>query len=539
MPRVLPDLVPALVPDLSSPDCYPHAVREVHVMDTHISRVYLTGDYAYKVKKPVNLGFLDFTTLKARERYCREELALNRRLAPDLYLDVVAVRGSREHARIDGDGPVIDYAVKMREFPQDALASRMLARGELAPPLLAGLAARIAHFHDTAPADAGRHGTPAAVQAHALQNFEQMASLVATARDRAALATLKTWTLAELARVRPALARRHAEGRVREVHGDLHLGNIVLLDGALVPFDCIEFNAALRWNDVLSEVAFLVMDLVDRGAAGYASLFLDVYLAHSGDYEGLGVLRFFLVYRALVRAKIHLLRARQVEANAGERRRLVSEFRKYVGIARAFARPGRAALLVMHGVTACGKSTAAATLLQCLGAVRLRSDVERKRLAGLPPDARTGSPIAGGLYAADRSEATYARLDALARTVLAARYPVIADATFLERRHRSRLAATAQAAGVRWALIDVTAPDAVLRRRVLERAAAGGDPSEATLAVLERQLAMREPLDAHERRHTIAVDGERGVMPDHCARIARKVGLRPLYSPAQNSEPVA
>ncbi|HWI15122.1 MAG TPA: aminoglycoside phosphotransferase, partial [Burkholderiales bacterium] len=292
----------AQMPDLSSPACYPHRVHAVRLMETHISRVYLTGEYAYKLKKRVALGFLDFTTLEARRRACEDEVRLNRRLAPQLYLDVVAIHGSAAAPRIAGSGNIIDYAVKMREFPQDALASALLARGELTREALSALARRIAAFHQAAPAAAGDYGTPDAVHASSAQNFQQIRARLTRRDDRAMLDRVQQWSEREFAGIRARLQQRHDEGCVREVHGDLHLGNIVSLEGALTPFDCIEFNPALRWNDVLSEAAFLVMDLVDRDAPHLADLFLDDYLAHTGDYAGLDVLRFFIVYRAVVRA---------------------------------------------------------------------------------------------------------------------------------------------------------------------------------------------------------------------------------------------
>jgi predicted kinase len=309
------------------------------------------------------------------------------------------------------------------------------------------------------------------------------------------------------------------------VHGDLHLGNIVCVEGALVPFDCIEFNAALRWNDVLSEVAFVVMDLHDRSAPRLAYLFLDAYLAHTGDYEGLPVLRFFVVYRAVVRAKIHLMRAMQLTDDEAEQRRLLAEYRRYMRLAVSWTRRRRPFVLVMHGLAASGKSTYARELLQAWHAIRVRSDIERKRLAGLAADAATLSPVGGGLYSADRDDATYARLATLADAIMAAGYPAIVDATFIRRAHRERLAPTARARGAKWAIVDIDAPVDVLRERIVARAALGRDPSEATLAVLERQLELREPLTPSELRHVVTLDGEKPIAPEHYAAIARRIGV--------------
>ncbi len=291
--------VPALIEALTRRECYPHPVGSVERLETHISWVLLTGAYAYKIKKPVRLGFLDFSSLEARRQYCEEELRLNRRLAPGIYLDVVEIRGLPGAPRVGGTGPVLEYAVKMHQFPQEALAIRLLARGALDPALVSRLASRVAAFHaqlPPAPAESG-YGTPDSVIRNARDNFAQIFSLLAATDDHEAAQSVHDWTGREFMIRQGDLRARHASGRVRECHGDLHLGNIVLLDGELVPFDCIEFNADLRWNDVMSEVAFLMMDLLDRGAPRLAWLFLNEYLKASGDYSGLSVLPFYLTYR--------------------------------------------------------------------------------------------------------------------------------------------------------------------------------------------------------------------------------------------------
>lgn len=518
-------------PALLDPACYPHPVESVRVIETHISWVFLTGRYAYKIKKPVALGFLDFSTLASRRRYCEEELRLNRRFAPDLYLEMVEVRDDAGVLRVDqSGGALVDYAVKMRQFPQEALGSRLLAEGHLGAPAITALAAVVARLHGCAPADAGAHGTPEMAQRNALQNFEQIGALLASKRNRRALAKLEAWTRTCYASLHDTLAQRHAGGMVREVHGDLHLGNIVLIDGLLTPFDCIEFNEDLRWNDVMSEVAFLVMDLTDRGAPELAHVFLDAYLADTGDYAGLAVLRYFMVYRALVRAKVHLMRAGQTGEDTAERERLTGEFRNYVRLAVSFTRPDPPVLLVMHGMSGCGKSTLARALLQVLGAVRVRSDVERKRLAGLRAGEASRSPLGGGLYTGDATEATYDRLAALVRIILEAGYPAIADATFLEHARRERMQALARTLGVRSAVIDVEAPDAVLRQRILARAVAARDPSEATLEVLDRQLAAREALTPRERATAVLLNGQNALGTADCERIAHKLYPRTRWA---------
>lgn len=493
---------------LMRPECYPHAVERVERLETHISWVFLTGPYAYKIKKPVKLRFLDFSSLESRRRYCEEELRLNRRLAHGLYLDVVQIRGSPGAPRIAGRGPVLEYAVRMRQFPQDALASRLLARGELTPALVTAFAARIAGFHAQQPSALAesRYGTPESVLHNACENFEEISALLTSRDDRYAVEVMRDWTQREFMLRHSDLRDRRSAGMVRECHGDLHLGNIVLIDGELVPFDCIEFSPDLRWSDVMSEVAFLMMDLLDRGAARLAWLFLNAYLEAGGVYSGLSLLRFFLAYRAVVRAMVHLIRAGQA-SDPAEHGRLVGAYRDYMQLAHRCSTVARPAILVMHGVAGCGKSTIAQELAHTWGAIRVRSDVERKRLEGLQILERSESPVAGGLYGQDITQATYARLAEVARAIVEAGYTVIVDATFLQRRQRARLREVAKALGAPIAVLSVAAPEEALRERIAARASRANDPSEATVAVLEYQKTTAQPIGEDEELPVMTVDG--------------------------------
>ena len=469
------------------------------VIETHISYVLLDGTFAYKIKKAVNLDFLDFTTLPARRFYCAEELRLNRRLAPSLYLGVVPITGTEDAPVLDGHGTAIEYAVKMRQFDQDGLLSRVLARGELTPARVDEIAAAVASFHGRAARAApdAPFGRPAGVMRPVRQNFVQMLAAVGPAGDRAQLEQLFAWTEAEAERLTPVFEQRNREGFVRECHGDLHLGNIALVDGAATLFDCIEFSPSMRWIDVMSDVGFLVMDLRDHCRPGHAARLLSAYLETTGDYAGLAVLRFYVVYRALVRAKIACLRIAQTE-DAGERGRLLDEYRTYLALATAETSPAHRGIVITHGVTGSGKTTRAREVVESAGAVRIRSDVERKRLAGLDAGARTGSAVGGGVYTDDASRHTYLRLAALAGEIVTAGYPVVVDAAFLERWQRDLLRRTAAGLHVPFAILDCTAPEPVLRARVRQRLEDGRDASEATIDVLEHQLATAEPLAADE-----------------------------------------
>jgi aminoglycoside phosphotransferase family enzyme/predicted kinase len=501
-----------MVAALGAPDRYPHPVERVATLETHISWVLLTGRYAYKLKKPLALGFLDFSTLAARRRACEDELRLNRRTAPELYLEVVAVTGTADDPRLGGDGPAIDYAVKMREFPQSALLDRVAARGELGLAQMDELAATVASFHgqvDRAGPES-EFGSEHAVIGPARQNFAQLLPLVGDPESAGALRRLAGWTEREFARCRDAVATRRRDGFVRECHGDLHLRNLVLLEGRIVPFDALEFNAELRWIDVAAEVAFVVMDLFDHGLAAHAWRFLDAYLAETGDYGGLAVLRFYLVYRAMVRAKIAGMRAQQLPEGTPERSRAAAECREYLRLAEALAALDRRALVITRGLSGSGKTVFSGLLVEALGLIRTRSDVERKRLHGLAAGERTGAAVGAGIYAPEATRGTYDRLRAVARMIVAAGFPAVVDATFLARADRDALRALARTLGVPFAIAACEAPEAVLRERIAARERAAADASEAGLEVLDRQLLSTEPLSPEERMFAVTIDTAQG-----------------------------
>jgi len=523
-----------LLSALACPAVFGPGCMRVERLETHISYILLTGQYAYKIKKAVDFGFLDFTTLAARRFFCQEELRLNRRLAPTLYLDVVAITGNIGTPVLGGDGPALEYAVRMREFPQDALASTLIARGDLSPADIDALAAKVAAFHAVigiAPRDSAL-GTADEILRVARQNFAQLRPhLVATA-ERDDLEELRAWTDREHALRRDAFLRRHEEGFIRECHGDLHLNNIVRIDGELIIFDCIEFSESMRWIDVMSEVAFTIMDLHYRGRADLAGRFLNAYLERTGDYRGLPVLRFYLVYRALVRAKIARLRAEQLGPGSA-RRALLVEYGAHLNLARSYAEPMQPALIVTHGLAGSGKTSLSQALLEMTGAVRIRSDVERKRLHGLGALERGRTGVDRGLYATDATEETYGELAALAREIIAAGLIAIVDATFLKRWQRELFHNLAIELGVAFVIIDFVASDLILRERVMQRGAKGCDASDADAAVLDHQLRTREPLAPEEQAFVVAYDSqaplEWAAQPDAWRAVRERIDVaRPI-----------
>ena len=506
--RDVDNRLPPLIQALLNPAGYDHAVQNIHVVETHISWVVLTGGYAYKIKKPVNLGFLDFSTLDKRRFYCEEELRLNRRLAEALYLGVIPITGSPASPRLNGSGAVIEYAVKMIQFSEEARLDRMLARGELQAIHIDLLAQELAGFHDRI-AVAGNDrpfGDPEHIYEPVHQNFEQIRPRI-EAPDQTQLQRLQVWSELTFAELGKIFADRKHRGFIRECHGDAHLANMVWHDERVLLFDCLEFSENLRWTDTMSEVAFLTMDLDDRGRADLARRALNAYLEHTGDYEGLAVFGFYQVYRALVRAKVACIRSSQSDLGDEEKRRVREEYLGYANLAERYTRTRPTALIITHGLSGSGKTWLSQQLLESLGAIRLRSDVERKRLHGLAPHARSGSAIDSGIYTAEAGRRTYTRLAELAHVILRAGHPVIVDAAFLKRHQRDQLRVVADQARVPFAILDVQTPENVLRQRLQHRGQHEHEASEADSVVLDQQLVSHEPLTADEQRHVLVFDG--------------------------------
>jgi hypothetical protein len=491
-------------------DFYPHPVRDLRLVETHISWVFLTGDYAYKVKKPLDLGFLDFSTLAKREHCCREELRLNRRLAPGVYLDVATITGSPGAPVLGGAGTPVEYAVRMRQFDEAGLLDRRIAAGALPPERIDHIAGIVADFHgriERAPEDSG-FGTPERAHFPVAENFHQTLPLVPDPGMQARLLRLREQSEAAYARLAPVMAERRRQGFIRECHGDMHLGNMTEVEGEVAIFDGIEFNPNLRWIDVMSEVAFLCMDLDHRGRPDYAWRFLNGYLAHTGDYAGLALLRYYQAYRAMVRAKVTAIRLAQPGLSEAEVASARAAFEGYLAQAEGYASAGRPFLAITHGPSGSGKTWLAQGLGERLGAVLVRSDVERKRLAGLGAQARSGSGLDSGLYTEAMSRATYQRLGQVAGAALRAGLPVIVDAAFLRREQRDPLRAMAAELGVPFLVLGLRASAERLYRRVAERERAGLDASEAGVAVLRRQMESLTPLAAEERPHLVELDGD-------------------------------
>lgn len=502
--------LPPQLLDLLHADAYPHPVRGIRLFETHMSWVVLTGDFAYKVKRPVNYPFVDQRSAARRAFLCAEEVRLNRRFAPQLYLGVSAIGMADGHLRVDGGGLAVEHAVRMRQFDREQELDRLIENDAVPPTELEAFGRELAALHARLPqVGAGSWGGFDSVARQLRTNLAECLQLATSLGTAAALDTIAAPFEARLCALEPFIAARRAQ-RVLECHGDLHARNVVRWQGRLVAFDCLEFEPALRWIDVADEVAFLWMDLHARRRPDLALAFVRGYVDQSGDFELLRALRLYAVHRALVRAKVAALE--------GD----VTQHQAYLACAHEQLVRGRPRLVLMSGLSGSGKTWLARQLAPLLDALPLRSDVERKRLAGLAPDADSHSPTGAGLYAADASDRAYEHLARCADAALSGGQSVIVDATFTLRAERARFAELARRLGGELTLVRCDAPLPVLQARITRRQHAR-DASEADLDVLAWQLAHAEPVAADEGLRVIDADTTRAdVVPVvHAALLAR------------------
>jgi uncharacterized protein len=490
---------PSLIDGLLNPAIYPHPCTHVELVETHISWVLLTGLRAYKIKKPVDFGFVDFTTLERRRYFCEEELRLNRRTAPELYLEVVPITGSNETPRIGGSGPVIEYAVRMLQFDQEKLLSK-LPVSHLRPAQVDALADQCAelHMHARAAETTSVFGLPDEIMKPVRANFNVLRNADESIRSLGH--ALEEQAESQFLRLRTIFDDRRKKGMIRECHGDLHLGNMFLQNDVVTIFDGIDFNENLRWIDIVSDIAFTVMDLEDRGAHGSASCLLNRWLERTGDYSGLHVLPFYCAYRAAVRGKVDAIRMRQPSLSLSGQRDVANNCRRYLKLAQKYSVRDRPALMITTGPSGSGKTTVTQQLLDATDTIRIRSDVERKRLYGLALEEHSTPELKAEMYSAEATAATYDRLAMMALQVIESGFPVVIDATFLKRAERQRFLQIADAIGVPFVIVNCTAASGTLRKRIKQRRL---DASEADVKVLQSQLQTMEPLDSNEQKYVI------------------------------------
>jgi len=484
---------------LLNPRAYPHPVQAVQLVETHISWVLLTGQFAYKIKRPVALPFVDLRSLEHREYLCHEEVRLNRRFAPELYLGVCKITAAEHGATLDGSGPAIEHAVKMLQFARGGELDVLLESHGIAPSALGEFGRELARLHSSlpnAPPDTA-WGQPEWVHGAILRNLDESIEAASGFADVGKLHALRELLGHRLRAAARWMAERHADGKVRECHGDLHCSNVVRRQSRLLPFDCLEFEPSFRWIDVADEIAFPLSDLDSRNRPAHSQAFLNGYLEEGGDYHACRFLDLYKTHRSLVRAKVAALNVagsadRQVINRAHER------YDTHIRCAYASVTDKRPLLILMSGLSGSGKTWLARRIAVPFNAVHLRSDIERKRLAGLSACERSGSSVGSGLYSSEVSARLHRHLLDCAESALVGGYTTIVDAAFGRRADRGRFAELGRHLRITTCLIHCHAPVEVLRSRIEGRARQGGDPSEADLAVLEWQRSHHESLQADE-----------------------------------------
>ena len=493
----------SVIDSLMSPTAFSHPVSATELIETHISWVILTDDYVYKIKKPIVLDFLDFHDLEQRKFYCEEEIRLNQPWAPDIYLDVVPITIVDDQPRLGGDGTAIEYAVRMRRFDDGLRLDTQLERGLLSVADMKELGRNIADRHTAAPlVDANQRDRMVALtKSFIWDNFNALDGFIASTE----LENLRKWTEAEVQTLEPVLWQRFDDGYVRDCHGDLHLANLVRLPDGITTFDCIEFNADLRHLDVFCDIAFLIMDLVARERHDLASHFLNRYLERTGDYAGVRLLSLYFVYRCLVRAKVAVILSKERDSEDARERDL-EEAHRYCAMASRQVAQRTPVLIVMSGLSGSGKTWVSGQLMSAMPAIRIRSDLERKRIFGLRENESSASDIAAGIYTDEANQLVYQRLFDTARLILEAGHNVILDAAFLDTADRAAAISIARNAATPCVLLQVTAMMDVMRDRIQRRLLQGTEASEAGLTVLEHQLTIAEPLTKEEQEIAISCD---------------------------------
>ena len=491
-----------LLAALRQPSCYPHHPVQVDMLQTHISAVFLAGEEVYKLKKPVRFSFLDYSTLPLRRHYCHEEVRLNRRLAPTVYLGVVPVLRIGNEYRVREavnmqDATVVDYLVRMRRLPPERTLDALLAAGRVGKEGIHALATRLVHFHQTAATkDAAVYGAPHVVWQALADNFTETAAFLGHTLSEKQYRSIQEFSQRFFAEHQDLFARRILHDRIREGHGDLRCEHVYFLDQGIEMIDCIEFSPRLRTCDVASELAFLAMDLELRGAPALAAELIHAYATQAQDDELLQLLPFYQCYRAYVRGKVESLKSRESEVPVAEQERARQQARRAFRLASRYARGTPApALLVVCGRVGTGKSTVAQSLSAHTGFTVLNSDVVRKRLAGLLPTARASDAYRSGIYSEDATRRTYASLRTQAEEELRLGRGVIVDATCKQRDHRGSFLALGQQLNVPVLFVECRTPLAEVERRLRERERRGDSVSDATWEIARQQEADFPPFD--------------------------------------------
>ncbi|WP_218814210.1 AAA family ATPase [Rickettsiella endosymbiont of Dermanyssus gallinae] len=496
-----------LIKNLLSKSLYEHSAAQPRLIETHVSWVILTGQYAYKIKKPVDFGFLDFSTLEKRKHFCEEELRLGQQFASEIYLNIVPITGTLDHPQINGTGPILEYAIKMLEFPQENLLSTLLKQGGLTENIIDQLSKLIAEFHKKTPVATkeSRFGQPEEVHAPTKQNFEQIAPLLTKAADIEQLKRLELWSEQQFKQFQSLLQSRKDQGFIRDCHGDLHLANIIFYKNKPILFDRLEFNEDLRWTDVIADLAFLMMDLTEKKQIGFSNQLVNTYLHYTEDYEGLALLPYYLAYRAVVRAKIALFRLKEEKLGDAEKKEIQNDYYNFINLAESYTHSAKPSLIITHGFAGSGKTTLAKECVKYCGAIQISSDIIRKNLFDIPLHGRSNSGLNSGIYTAEATKATYKKLSDLAEIIIKAGFTTLVDATFLKHSQRTCFYSLAEKMQIPFYILHCQVNNTEIEQRIKSRLNKPNSVSEADLTILIEQKKNNEPLTSLEKEHTLLI----------------------------------
>lgn len=485
------------------PEIYPHHPHKVEMVQTQMSFIFLTGDYAYKVKKPVNLGYLDYTTLEKRHFFCQQEVELNRRLCPEVYLEVVPIVESGGKFQLGGTGEVVEYAVKMRQLPAERMMDRLLLVDKVTAEMVTSIAYKLADFHrkaSTSP-EISSYGSLDAIKINTEENFSQTEKYIGTSISHRAYNFIKEFTNKFMAENEQLFHKRIAEGRIRDCHGDLHAAHVCFTNGTCI-YDCIEFNDRFRYGDVASEVAFLAMDLDRFNRADLSRAFVAAYVQASGDNELLKLLNFYKCYRAYVRGKVESFKLD--DPFIADKDTALEAARSYFRLAYRYAR-GKKLLLIVAGLVGTGKTTVAQALARSFGLTVISSDIVRKELAGIPPTERRFEPISSGIYSEEFTTKTYQEMSARAEKLLQQGESVIMDASFKRRQHRLEAKKLAEDVDADFAVLECVLDEPTVKNR-LEQRVKEGSVSDGRWEVYLAQKDEFEKIDEIPPQQHIVLD---------------------------------
>ncbi|MCX7816240.1 MAG: AAA family ATPase [Syntrophales bacterium] len=503
-----------IITAMSNPAFYPHNPESVDVVQTHISFIFLAGDEVYKVKKPVDFGFLDFTTLEKRRFFCEEELRLNRRLAPSVYLDVVPVTEQGGSLSLSGAGQVVEYALRMRRLPEERMLKKLLNREDFDPSVMDVIAEKLASFHrDAATGEqVNVYGSLDTIRRNHEENFYQTEKYRDITIPSITFRFIKCYAYSFMEEKKELFEKRVRDGRIREGHGDLHLEHIIVADEEVVIFDCIEFNERFRCADVVADVAFLAMDLDYNGYPSFGDRFVKAYVNASGDGELNTLLDFYKCYYAYVRGKVVSFKLDDPHVDDREKERDLEVAQRYFDLAYTYAaRMDVPVLVVMAGLMGTGKSVLAERIGKRIGAEVIRSDVLRKEMFSIPLTEHRLDPFGEGLYTEDISKRVYARALERALSTLSRGKSVIIDASYKRAEERKKVSKAAETMGVKCFVVECLCPEETVKSRLESRMRTSSDASDGRWEIFEAQKKDFEPVREFPSSLHIRVDTSQSI----------------------------